>query len=160
MSEMNEIPYEIRWAKPEDWDETMNMVWKTFMEFEAPDYSEEGIRNFRDFITDGMIHRMFLAGNYPMLVAVEDGRIVGAISVRNCNRISLLFVDAAYHKRGIGRALVDRMSRYLKEEKQELYVSVMAAPYAVGFYRTLGFYAYSPEEQFAGIRVTSMEKIL
>lgn len=160
MSDMNEIPYEIRWAGPEDWAETVNMVWKTFMEFEAPDYSEEGILNFRDFLNDGVIHRMFLEGNYPMLVALDGDRIVGAISVRNRNRISLLFVDAAYHKRGIGRALVDRMNRYLKEEKQEVYVSVMSAPYAVNFYRNLGFHACTPEEHFAGIRVTSMEKVL
>ncbi len=156
---MRDIPYEIRWAKPDDWEEAVDMVWKTFMEFEAPDYSEEGISNFKDFLTDGVIYRMFLDGNYPMFVAVSGGKIVGVVSVRNRNRISLLFVDAAYHRHGIGSALVERMNKYLKEEKKELYVTVMAAPYAVGFYRTIGFHAYTPEEQFAGIRVTSMEKI-
>lgn len=160
MNKMSELSYEIRWATPEDWEKVVDMVWKTFMEFEAPDYSEEGILNFKNFLTDGVIYRMFLDGNYPMLVAVTDGRIVGVISVRNRNRISLLFVDAAYHKHGIGSALVARMNQYLKEEKKELYVKVMAAPYAVDFYRTIGFRDYAPEEQFAGIRVTTMEKIL
>lgn len=160
VNKMSELSYEIRWATPEDWEKVVDMVWKTFMEFEAPDYSEEGILNFKNFLTDGVIYRMFLDGNYPMLVAVTDGRIVGVISVRNRNRISLLFVDAAYHKHGIGSALVARMNQYLKEEKKELYVKVMAAPYAVGFYRTIGFRDYAPEEQFAGIRVTTMEKIL
>ena len=159
VSEMSKTPYEIRWARPEDWEAAINLVWKTFMEFEAPDYSDEGIINFKDFLTDGMIYRMFLDGNYPMFVAEDDGKIVGVVSVRNRNRISLLFVDAAYHKQGIGSALVERMNRYLKEEKRELYVTVMAAPYAVDFYRTIGFHACAPEEQFAGIRVTSMEKI-
>lgn len=157
---MEKIPYEIRWARPEDWEATMDMIWKTFMKFEAADYTDEGISNFRDFITDGVIHRMFLEGNYPMLVAVDEGRIVGEISVRNRNRISLLFVDEKYHKKGIGRELVEKMSQYLREEKNELYVSVKAAPYAVDFYRRIGFHACSPEEEYAGIRVTSMEKFL
>lgn len=26
------------------------LIWETFLQFEAPDYSEEGIQSFRDFI--------------------------------------------------------------------------------------------------------------
>ena len=28
----------------------IDLIWTTFMQFEAPDYSEEGIQSFRDFI--------------------------------------------------------------------------------------------------------------
>ena len=133
MNKMSELSYEIRWATPEDWEKVVDMVWKTFMEFEAPDYSEEGILNFKNFLTDGVIYRMFLDGNYPMLVAVTDGRIVGVISVRNRNRISLLFVDAAYHKHGIGSALVARMNQYLKEEKKRTLCEGYGCPLCGGF---------------------------
>ena len=44
--------YEIRWAEDKDWIPAMHMIWKTFLKFEAVDYTEEGIRNFYDFITD------------------------------------------------------------------------------------------------------------
>ena len=40
MGNIRDIPYTIRWAKPEDWPETMQMVWRTFMRFEAADYTE------------------------------------------------------------------------------------------------------------------------
>ena len=43
MGNIRDIPYTIRWAKPEDWPETMQMVWRTFMRFEAADYTEEGV---------------------------------------------------------------------------------------------------------------------
>ncbi len=154
------MSYDIRWATCEDWQPTMDMVWKTFMKFEAGDYTREGIDNFYDFIFNGMIYHLFLEGRYPMFVALDGEKIIGQISSRNGNRISLLFVDEAYHRQGIGTELIHRMSKYLKEEKNQRSVSVMAAPYAVDFYGRLGFNALSGEEAFSGIRVTPMEKAL
>ncbi len=37
-------------------------------------------------------------------------------------------------------------------------MSLKAAPYAVEFYKRLGFRIVRPEEEYSGIRVTSMEK--
>ncbi|MFR8122647.1 MAG: GNAT family N-acetyltransferase [Waltera sp.] len=70
------------------------------------------------------------------------------------------FVDEEYHHRGIGRDLMRRMCEYLKKEEGERYMSLKAAPYAVEFYRKLGFHAVHEEEAFSGIRVTPMEKFL
>ena len=47
---------------------------------------------------------------------------------------------------------------YLAEEAGAHSMTLTAAPYAVGFYEKLGFFALRPEEQVAGIRVTYMEK--
>lgn len=153
-------PWVIRWASPDDWQSTMSMIWKTFLKYEAVDYTEEGIQNFYDFITNGRIYKMFLEGNYLMMVALDHDRIIGVISVRNGNHISLLFVDEEYHKKGIGRELIRKMSEYLKYSRNQIYVSVKAAPYAVGFYRRVGFRECSPEQEFSGIRVTSMQMFL
>lgn len=151
--------YEIRWAKAEEWAPAMKMIWKTFMKFEGNVYTEEGIRNFFDFISDDALYQAFLRGNYQMMVALDEGRIVGAGSVRNRNHLSLLFVDEEYHHRGIGAALMSRLCEYLKVEEGERYMSLKAAPYAVGFYRKIGFREVAPEEEYSGIRVTPMEKI-
>ena len=110
--------YEIRWAEDKDWIPAMHMIWKTFLKYEAVDYTEEGIRNFHEFITD------------------------------------------EYHHRGVGRSLMGRMCEYLIKEAGERYMSLKAAPYAVDFYRKLGFHAVHEEEAFSGIRVTPMEKFL
>ncbi len=152
------IPYEIRWAKAEEWAPAMKMIWKTFMKFEGEDYTEEGIRNFFEFITDDGLHNAFLRGDYQLMVALDGKRVVGAGSIRNCNFLSLLFVDEEYHHRGIGASLVDRLCDYLEKEEGERYMAVKASPYAVNFYRKLGFRAVAPEERFSGIRVTPMEK--
>jgi ribosomal protein S18 acetylase RimI-like enzyme len=157
-SGQRDFPYSIRWARVDDWEPAMKMIWRTFLRFEASDYTEEGIRNFLDFITDEKLFHAFLRGDYQMLVALDQERIVGVASVRNRNHLSLLFVDEAYHRRGIGRRLMELFCTYIKTEEGEHYMSLKAAPYAVNFYRRIGFQAVSPEEEVGGIRVTSMEK--
>lgn len=154
------IPYEVRWAGAEEWTSAMNMIWKTFLKFEGNDYSPEGIRNFLDFITDEELLKSFLVGEYLLMVALDKGKIIGAASVRDGNHLSLLFVDEQYHRQGVGRALLEKLCKYLKTEQGESYMSLKAAPFAVGFYERLGFEATGPEEHYAGIQVTPMEKFL
>ncbi len=155
--ETDHFPYTIRWALPEDWDPAMDMVWRTFLKFEGRDYSQEGIDNFDTFIHDGTLRKLFLNGRYQVLVALDGIRVVGLASVRNGNHLSLLFVDENYHRQGIGRELMRGLCYYLKKEVGERSMTLTAAPYAVDFYKKLGFYALRPEEQVSGIRVTSME---
>lgn len=160
MDSEKKVPYYIRWAHGDEWEEIMDMVWRTFMRFEAKDYTEEGIANFRDFITDPRLFRMFMNGQYATMIAVYEDKIIGQISVRSGNHISLLFVDAAYHRQGVGRELIRRMADFLIQDRNAKSMTVQAAPYAVEFYRKVGFRICSPEEEYSGIRVTSMEKFL
>lgn len=154
------FPYQIRWAREEEWSRIIVMVWKTFLKYEAADYTQEGIRNFREFITDEKLFHAFRAGNYQVLVALDERRVIGTATVRNRNHLSLLFVDEPYHHRGVGTELMERLCAYLCDEEGERSMSLKAAPYAVDFYKKLGFAPTGPEEQIAGIRVTPMEKLL
>jgi len=124
------IPYEVRWAKEEEWSPSMKMIWKTFLKYEGEDYTQEGIRNFFDFISDDNLYCAFLRGDYQLLVALDGQRVIGAASIRNRNHLSLLFVDEQYHHQGVGRALMKRLCEYLKTEAGERYISLKAAPYA------------------------------
>lgn len=148
----------IRKAEMADWEETMAMIWKTFMKFEAADYGTEGTGNFRNFISDPMLRRMFLLGSYHMFVATHLDTIVGMVSLRDKNHISLLFVDEAYHKKGIGRRLIDTIGAFSKEEYGKEEITVNAAPYGFGFYRKVGFRSVSPLLTNGGIKYTSMKK--
>jgi len=155
-----QIPYQIRSAYRDEWDDAMTLAWKTFMQFEADVYTAEGIRNFEDFITDTTLHRMFIMGIYQMFVALDRKQIVGMITLRNVSHISLLFVDEKYHRRGIGRALIEYLQEYLLSEAGISKITVNAAPYGVAFYHKLGFRDLRPEEEKDGIKYTPMEFVL
>ena len=99
--EKKDFSFEIREAKAEDWKPAMNMVWKTFLKFEGRDYTQEGIRNFWDFITDKQLYYAFLDGVYRAWVATDGKKIIGFASIRNGNLLSLLFVDEKYHRLGV-----------------------------------------------------------
>ena len=158
-------------ATAEDWEAAMALAWRTFSTFVGPTYPTEGNRSFIDFISGEDLHRMFLLGRYRMYLAKEDGRIIGVISVREHNHLSLLFVDAARQGCGIGRALMECVKDYLwdrkvlpldnedekildvlYEKEAEHFLSVNAAPNAVEFYKRIGFEQTGGEEEYNGIR--------
>ncbi len=150
----------IRKAQISDWEEAMTLIWKTFLKFEAEDYGPQGIENFRNFISDAMLRRMFIIGEYHMFVAICDEKIVGVISLRDESHISLLFVEETYHRQGIGRRLIDTIGSFSQEEYGKKEITVHAAPYGVEFYEKLGFYKISPLMCSDGIKYTSMKKEL
>ena len=41
---------EIKKIDETQFDFAIDLIWSTFLRFEAPDYSEEGIQSFKDFI--------------------------------------------------------------------------------------------------------------
>ncbi|MCR5735923.1 MAG: GNAT family N-acetyltransferase [Lachnospiraceae bacterium] len=134
----------------------MQLAWDTFLIYEAPEYSREGINSFRNFIRDPILKKMFLMGEYVAYGAFIDKQMVGIIGIRNSNHISLLFVQTEYHHRGIASTLMDRCINDLKQ-KGISSMTVNSSPYAVGFYHKKGFEAVSEEIMTEGIRYTPMK---
>lgn len=152
--------YQIRSAYRDEWQDAMALAWKTFLQFEADVYTPEGVRNFENFITDSTLYRMFIMGEYQLFIALDRHKIVGMITLRDSTHISLLFVDAAYHRQGIGRALIKHLTDYLLTEVGADRVTVNSSPYGIGFYHKIGFRDLSSEEKRDGIIYTPMEFIL
>lgn len=150
----------IRQAELEDWTDAITLAWKTFLKYEAKDYGPIGTKNFRDFLTDSRLHRMFVIGKYLVFGAWHGDQLLGMISLRDEIHISLLFVDPAFHGMGIGSSLMDYMERYILTEQHQDKVTVDAAPYAVGFYHRRGFTDLMQEQKMDGIRFVPMEKAL
>lgn len=151
------LPCQIRFARKDEWEEAMALVWKIFLIYEAPVYRPEGVRSFRKFISDVTLRRMFEMGAYQMMVAVYENRLIGVITLRDRTHISLLFVDERYHRHGVGKTLVKQLCRYLLEETGENRLTVNASPYGLEFYHKIGFYDLGPEACADGISFTPME---
>lgn len=147
----------IRKAVPADWEEAMELAFRVFLKYEAKEYGPEGIRNFAQFVTDRDLKNMFLQGEYLLFVAEADGQLVGLISLRSKNHISLLFVDEEYHRRGIGTRLVKFLQEYLLQNSSQQKLTVFAAPYGIPFYHRMGFKDIGEQTCKAGIVYTPME---
>lgn len=147
--------WNIHQAKENEWRQAMNLAWRTFLRYEAGDYTNEGIRNFHDFVNDERLHRLFQCGKYELYVAQDEDQIIGMISKRDLKHISLLFVDSAYHRKGVGKALITYLAdRLLADGIQNM--TVNAAPYGIGFYHKVGFMDTGCEIENDGIRYTPM----
>ncbi|SDO14740.1 Ribosomal protein S18 acetylase RimI [Acetanaerobacterium elongatum] len=140
----------IRRLRVEELPETMELVLRVFMEFEAPEYSQEGVEEFKRFIAVEAMEPPLRSGERPVWCCVEDGKIVGMIALRDKSHVCLLFVDKAYQRRGIARALFEAASQGLAT------MTVFSSPYAVEAYRHLGFVPTDTEQTVNGLRFTPM----
>lgn len=147
--------WNIHRASKMEWQPAMDLAWRTFLRYEAGDYTNEGIRSFQEFVSDGRLEQLFLRGSYHLYVATHDGEIVGMITKRDVRHISLLFVDSDYHKMGIGKALITYLAAELRKD-DITGMTVNAAPYGIGFYHKVGFKDVGQEEEAEGIRYTPM----
>ncbi len=150
------IDYVVRPAETDEWEDAMALAWRTFKKYVAPEYSELGVSEFYDFISDNGIRKMFLIGEYKVWVAVKGKDIIGVVSIRSKRHISLLFVDGSYQKSGIGRNLIYTAAEYMLENGED-YATVNASPFGVDFYHRIGFKDTGEERVESGMRITPMK---
>ena len=140
---------QVRRLLPEETDSALKLVLDVFMQFEAPDYSEQGVETFKrtgiedkEYIAELNIHGAF-----------EDSQLVGVIATRNKgSHIALFFVKGEYHKRGIGTALFKAILSDSVSDK----ITVNSSPYAKEIYHHLGFTDTDSEQEVEGIRFIPM----
>lgn len=141
----------IKEISEKDREKALELVLSVFMQYVAPDYSEQGIQAFKDFI-----HNQESIDMLKIYGAYIDNEIVGVIATKNNgNHVALFFVDGKYHRQGIGRKLFEYILQKSTGEK----ITVNSSPYAVEFYKKLGFIPDNGEQVVDGIRFTPMTYI-
>jgi len=133
--------------------ETLIMVRDVFMEFEAPEYSEEGIEEFLRFLEPDEITDKLINNILRIWICDFKDNVVGMIAACD-NHINLLFVDGKHHRRGIAKQLLKIMIDYFKPGE----ITVNSSPYAVEAYRRMGFIEIDTEQIVSGIRYTPMKR--
>lgn len=129
--------------------QALDLIWETFLQFEAPDYSAEGVQSFRAFIENKEILQTL-----EFWGAYDDGELKGVIAANeNRKHICCFFVKAEYHRQGIGKKLWE----FLLDNSQNEIITVNSSPYAVPVYHKLGFADTDTEQLTDGIRYTPMK---
>lgn len=130
-------------------DTAIQLVSTVFMQFEAPDYSAEGVETFK---RTAIYNNDFL-DSLNMYGAYDSETLLGVIATRNKgNHIALFFVDGKHHRQGIGK----RLFQIVLENSTGKEITVNSSPYAVEVYHRLGFVDIAPEETTNEIRYIPM----
>lgn len=159
VQEVRSMEYSIKKVEYQEIDEAFSLIWDTFLEFVAPDYSKEGIDFFKtSFIINQDFKDCFKNGKQTMYGAYNKEKLAGVISISENNHISCVFVDKEYHRKGIAKMLFNKIISELK--KREVHkISLNASPYAVEFYHAIGFKDLDKQQSFKGILYTPMELV-
>jgi GNAT superfamily N-acetyltransferase len=133
------------------------MVLKSFNEFVAPDYNEEGQNEFKKFVNAESMRDRIQNGDF-IIVALVGSKIIGLIEVHSNNHIALLFVDKEWHRQGVAKKLLELAIDRGKENNSDLEaIEVHSSPFAVPVYEKLGFIQSGEERIENGIQYTPME---
>jgi ribosomal protein S18 acetylase RimI-like enzyme len=151
---MNEV--EVREMRPDEAQEVSDLAMRAFDAFVGHEFSEEGVASYAEYAAADAL-RARHGHDHFTLVARVDGALAGMIELRHGEHLSMLFVDAAFHRRGIGRNLYDAALERLRREAPGLReITVNASRYGVPIYERLGFVVTGEEQTVNGITFVPM----
>jgi GNAT superfamily N-acetyltransferase len=138
----------------------VDLVLKIFDEFVAPQYTQEGVVEFKKFVRIDALADRLRSGNIVLLAELEK-RIIGIIEIRENSHIALLFVDKSMQRKGIAKELIRKSINMCKERKPSIEkITVNSSPNAFTGYQNIGFKKVEDEKAVNGIRFIPMELIL
>ena len=138
----------------------MALALEVFMQFEAPDYSPEGVETFkRDIVENPDYLEKARQGVCPIYGAFDGDRMVALIGMRSSkSHINLVFTKKEYQRKGIARAVFSHLLKDLMQENPALEeLTLNSSPYGLPFYLSVGFVPLSEEQEMNGIRYTPMK---
>lgn len=131
--------------------EVCNLVAKSFNEFIAPEFSDEGIEEFFKYSNPREFKKRSESGYFSMVAKSQD-KLAGMIEVKGDSHISMLYVDRAFHRKGIAKILVKQaLERISSEKGLSGDITVNSSRYAVPFYERLGFLQFEEEKSIYGV---------
>jgi ribosomal protein S18 acetylase RimI-like enzyme len=126
----------VRRIRRSDTPDVCRLVIATFKEFVAGDFTKNGIRQFiEDQTIEKQLNRL---QTMDVFVALDVDKIVGMIEGNGRDKITRLFIDKNYHRKGVGRQLTKKIEDIYKAMEVKK-LRVFSSLYAVEFYRKMGF---------------------
>ncbi len=131
--------------------EACNLVARSFNEFIAPGFTEQGVEEFFKYANPRALKKRAESGYFTM-VAESEGELAGMIELRGDNHLSMLYVDKAFHRRGVAKELVRQAVEEVSSNSgSPKDITVNSSRYAVPFYESLGFIQFEDEKTIYGV---------
>ena len=138
------MKYEIRLATADDIAPALDLAWRMFVKYDSPDYGAEHTERMRVAIED-RLKDLSIYNQRLLVVALADDKVVGMIETYGANRISLLFVDSEYQRKGIATAMMSKVASELKMSGYDKIV-LNSSPHGLSFYKCFGFKVVEEEK--------------
>ena len=133
-----------------------DLVQQSFADLAASDWGPHARQAFFNesapiALTHALNTAIFAAG------AFVEGAMVGFVLLPRPSQLSMLFVHPDYLRKGIARQLWEEARSHVEANFPEIKtIELNATPYAVNFYRSVGFVPISAEFTVDGCRATRM----
>jgi len=125
----------IRPARPEEIRPAIDLALRVFMRYTAPLLKAESVEYFRASCGDEAMLEKYTSGQWRMFAAFDGRKLVGMACERDGVHISKLYVDPAYHRKGIATKLMDALIESMDAPR----VTLDSSPYGLPFYTKYGF---------------------
>ena len=106
---------------------------------------------FIESIKPDVLQPLIVSDDYLWLIAVEKGEVTGVLTVFEGNLVKYLFVQPKFQRKGVARALWQRVTPALRSE-----ISVRSSLFAVPFYEKKGFKKVGEVKFFNGVSSQTM----
>ncbi|MCJ8342863.1 MAG: GNAT family N-acetyltransferase [Cetobacterium sp.] len=133
----------------------LDLIKKSFIKFESPNLSQEGINEFQKFISETSIKQKLQTKELELFCYQSNSEIIGILGLKNNSHISLLFIKESFTKQGIGTKLV-KFAKYNCQKNKIKTLTVNSSVYGKKFYENLGFKSQDNEKCFNGLKFTPM----
>ena len=131
--------------------EVCNLVARSFNEFIAPEFSEEGIEEFFKYSNPREFKKRSESGYFSMVAKSQD-KLAGMIEVKGNRHISMLYVDRAFHRKGVAKELIRiALEKVFSNNINHDDITVNSSRYAVPFYERLGFLQFEEEKSIYSV---------
>ncbi len=148
---------EYRALKHEEILSALHMVWDVFSQDVAPDYTQQGIDDFRNFILYENIENLWNNQQLLLFGAVDKQEVMGVIALQPNGMIRLFYVRKDKQGQGIGKQLFQMAYNCCAQNLKVTKIWVHAAPGAVEKYQHLGMVQNGPMQTENGKMFVPME---
>ena len=128
---------------------------RAFMDSVASTLPPEGVEFFKQLATAEAYGRRMKEDNL-FYVYEHGGQVQGVIEFKQGRHIAMMFVDPAFQRKGIGRALVENVLPYARQST----ITVSASLTSVSAYQKYGFKIAGEQAQSHGLIYQPMERVL
>lgn len=129
----------------------------SFMEAVAPLYRFQGVRAFKDYACPKCIIDRMTLGNIFYTASDESGPVGMAELIPAISRLSMLFVEVGWQRRGVGKLLIAKIRNdILTDTGAWPEITVDASPNAIGAYECFNFTYTGNLRECQGIRFYPM----